>query len=210
MKDKLKEVQNIEYLAKGHRGLVYKGDYKKKEVVIKTERKDSGAIARIENEINHLKVLNEKGIGPKLLFHDKKFTYFVCEFIDGEFLPLWIEHLTYKNKNTIKKAISNVFVQCFRMDKIKTNKEEMHHPYKHIIISKKTKKPVLIDFERCHKSLEPRNVTQFSSYIISDFMINLLKDRKIKVNSEKIIKAAKKYKKEISKKNLDKIIALIK
>ena len=43
----------------------------------------------------------------------------------------------------IKKIIKNVFTQCFRMDKIKTNKEEMHHPYKHIIIENKTKNLII-------------------------------------------------------------------
>lgn len=186
------------------------GDYKKKKVVIKTERKDSEAIGRIENEINYLKILNKKGIGPELYFHDKKFTYFVYEYIDGNFFPIFLEHSAKKNKNLIKKIIKNVFVQCFRMDKIKVNKEEMHHPYKHIIIDSKTKKPVLVDFERCHKSKEPVNVTQFSSYIISDFIRNLLKEKGIKVNREKTIAAAKRYKKKVSKDNLDKIIKNIK
>jgi len=210
MKDKLKEVKNITYFTKGHRGLLYIGDYKKKRVVIKTERKDSKAVGRIENEVNYLKILNQKGIGPKLYFHDKKLTYFVYEYIDGWFFPIFLEHSTKKNKNLIKKIIKNVFIQCFRMDKLKINKEEMHHPYKHIIIETKTKKPILVDFERCHKSKEPVNVTQFSSYVISDFIRNLLKERGIKVDREKVIAAAKKYKKKISKVNLDKIIALVK
>jgi len=210
MKDKLKQVKNITYFTKGHRGLLYIGDYKKKKVVIKTERKDSQAMGRIENEVNYLKILNKKGIGPELYFYDKKFTYFVYEYIDGNFFPIWLEHSNKKNKVLIKKIIKNVFTQCFRMDKIKVNKEEMHHPYKHIIIEKTTKKPILVDFERCHKSKEPVNVTQFSSYIISNFMTNLLKEKGIKVNRDKIIAAAKKYKKAMSKKNLDKIISLIK
>ena len=210
MKDKLKQIQNITYFTKGHRGILYIGDYKNKKVVIKTERKESEAIARIENEINYLKILNEKGIGPELYFHDKKFTYFVYEFIDGEFFPIFLEHSTKKNKNLIKKIIKNVFTQCFRMDKINTNKEEMHHPYKHIIIDKISKKPIMVDFERCHKTQDPKNVTQFSTYFISDFMVKLLKEKGIKVNREKIIAAAKKYKKDMCKKNLDRIISFIK
>ena len=206
----LKQIKNTTYLTKGHRGILYIGDYKKKKVVIKTERKDSEAIGRIENEVNYLKILNKKSIGPKLYFYDKKFTYFVYQYIDGPFFPLFLEHSTKKNKVLIKKIIKQVFIQCFRMDKIKTNKEEMHHPYKHIIIENKTKKPILVDFERCHKTKEPKNVTQFSTYIISDFITNLLKERVIKVNKDKEIAAAKKYKKKISKANLDKIINLVK
>jgi len=207
---KIKEIKNITYFTKGHRGLLYLGDYKKKKVVIKTKRKGSEALGRIENEANYLKILNEKGIGPKFIYYDKKKDFLVYQYVDGKFFTLFTEHLTKKNKNLIKKIIKQVFIQCFRMDKSKINKEEMHHPYKHIIIESKTKKPVLIDFERCHKSKEPVNVTQFSSYIISDFMVNLLKKKGIKVNKKKIIAAAKKYKKAISKKNLDNILKNIK
>lgn len=207
---KIKEIKNITYLAKGHRGLLYLGDYKKKKVVIKTKRAESEAYGRIENEANYLKILNQKGIGPKFLYYDKKKDFLVMEYIKGPFFTLFLEHLKKKNKNLIKKIIKQVFIQCFRMDKLKTNKEEMHHPYKHIIIENKSKKPILIDFERCHKSKEPVNVTQFSSYIIREFMRNLLKQKGIKVNKTKIIAAAKKYKKAISKKNLNEILKNIK
>jgi len=205
---KIKDIKNIEFLAKGHRGLLFIGNYKKKKLVIKMKNPKSEAIDRMENEVNHLKILNKKKIGPKFLFYDKKKDCFVYEYVDGEFLPIFIEHTD--NKNLIKKIIKQVFIQCYRMDQLKTNKKEMHHPYKHIIIEKKTKKPVLIDFERCHKSLKPVNVTQFSTYIMSSFIIGLLKQKKIKVNKEKVIAAAKKYKKNVSKKNLDKIIGLVK
>src|SRR3989338_9483109 len=92
MKDKLKEIQNIQYFTKGHRGILYIGDYKKKKAVIKTERKDSMAMDRVQNEINYLKILNPGGIGPKLLFYDKKFTYFVYEYIYGDFFPIFLQH----------------------------------------------------------------------------------------------------------------------
>ena len=206
----LKEIKNITYFTKGHRGLLYLGEYKKKKVVIKTKRADSKAVGRMENEANFLKILNKKNIGPKLIYYDKKKDFIVYGYVEGEFFPIFIERLTKQNKSLIKKIIKQVFIQCFRMDKLKISKEEMHHPYKHIIIEKKTKKPVLLDFERCHYSKEPVNVTQFSSYIISNFIINLLKEKSIKVSREKVIEAAKKYKKDVSKKNLDKIIKLIK
>lgn len=206
----LKQIKNIIYFTKGHRGLLYLGEYKKKKVVIKTERKDSKAIGRVENEVNFLKILNKKGIGAKLFFYDKRFNYFVCEYINGEFFPIFLSHSTKKNKNLILKIIRNIFIQCFRMDRLRINKEEMQHPYKHIIVERKKKRAVLVDFERCHKTKEPKNVTQFCSYLISDFMVSLLKEGGIKINQEKMIKAAKIYKKKISKVNLNKILSLIK
>lgn len=202
---KLEEIKGITYFTKGHRGLLYLGDYKKIKVVIKTKKKESKAIGRIENEANFLQILNKKNIGPKFLYYDKKKDFLVYEYVDGEFFPILIKHLDKKNKNLIKKMIKQIFTQCFRLDRLKVNKEEMHHPYKHIIIDAK-KRPVLLDFERCHKSKEPVNVTQFSSYIISGYMTDLLKEKGFKINREKIIAAAKRYKGDISKKNLDNII----
>ena len=209
MKNKIKDVTDIEYLTKGHRGMVFVGLYKKKKVAIKINNPESEAINRMENEANYLKILNKKGIGPKLLFYNKKDDYFIMDYIGGETFPIFLEHSTKKNKNLIKKIIKQVFLQCYRMDKLNINKEEMQHPYKHIIIEKTTKKPVLLDFERCHKAVEPVNVTQFSAYIISGFITEKLNEKGIKVNRDKVIAAAKKYKKEYSKKALDNIIKLI-
>jgi predicted Ser/Thr protein kinase len=51
---------------------------------------------------------------------------------------------------------------------LKVNKEEMHHPHKHILVCAKNKKaliPVMIDFERCHLTSKPTNVTQFLEFI---------------------------------------------
>src|SRR3989338_1995933 len=207
---KIKDVDHIEYLAKGHRGMLFTGLKGKKKVVIKIKNPQSEALGRMQNEAEYLKILNKKGIGPALLFYDKKDDYFVYDYVDGEFFPLFIEHCSRKNKNLIKRIIRQVFIQCFRMDRLHINKEEMHHPYKHILISAETKKPVLIDFERCHKSPEPVNVTQFSSYLISNSMTRRLAEKGIKVNMEKSIAAAKKYKKDVSQKNLNKIISLLK
>ena len=206
---KLKEIKNIEYFTKGHRGLLYTGDHKGTKVVIKTKLAKSKAVGRMENEADFLEILNKKKIGPKFIYYDKKKEFLVYEYVEGEFFPIFIKHLGKENKSLIKKIIKQVFIQCFRMDKLRVNKEEMHHPYKHIVIDAK-KRPVLLDFERCHKSAESANATQFSSYIISGHMTELLKDKGIKVDRDKMIAAAKKYKKDVSKKNLDKMINLIK
>ena len=112
-------------------------------------------------------------------------------------------------KGNIKKILKNVFEQLFIMDKLRINKEEMSHPLKHIIANKKNK-AVLIDFERCHKTKKPSNATQFSSFLISNYVINILKYKNIKINTKKIIELSKKYKKQINKNNLNKIVDEIK
>jgi len=63
-------------------------------------------------------------------------------------------------------VLKNVFEQCYKMDKLGLNKEEMHHPVKHIVVQKNGK-PVLLDFERCKSRKRQHNVTQFCQFVIS-------------------------------------------
>ena len=88
------------------------------------------------------------------------------------------------------------------------NKEEMMRPFKHIIIGSRGK-PVMIDFERCHITEKPQNVTQFCQFMISGMFSRLLIDKGIMIDREKMIKAAQKYKTEMNKKNFEEIIRLI-
>ena len=103
----IKRVEELHFLAKGKRGVIYKGiqqkaelvktHFAKKEIIpiaIKTKREDSQAMGRIENEVNWLKILNKKGIGPKLLFSNKN--YFAYKFVEGVLFLDWIKTATKK------------------------------------------------------------------------------------------------------------------
>ena len=96
----------------------------------------------------------------------------------------------------------------FTMDKLNINKEETSHPQKHIIIDKKNN-PLLIDFERTHYTIKPGNVTQFCDFLISNTILTLLKNNKININKNKLIEAAKQYKRQQNNKNFNKIIKII-
>jgi putative serine/threonine protein kinase len=195
---KIKGIKNIKYMAKGHRGLVYSGSYKNKKVVIKIKRPESFAENRIENEGYWLRVVNKKGIGPKLIKSTKD--YIVMDYIKGVTFVKYLENTQKESAKNIIKIIKNLLDQCYFLDNTGIDKEEMHHPIKHIIISK-NKKPVMIDFERCHKTEKPKNVTQFGVFLIR------IKDLLIKfgiiIEPKKMIELLRIYKKNQSKENLD-------
>ena len=201
-----KNIKNIRYFSRGKRGFIFIGNYKGKKIAIKAKNPKSDAILRIENEIKFLKILNKKNIGPKLSFHEKDFL--VYEFADGVTFTEFLES-EKADKKRLLKAIKNIFGQLFEMDKLNINKEEMSHPAKHIVISNKNK-PILLDFERSHYVKNPGNVTQFCDFLMSKRISSLLKNSKIKINKNKMINAAKEYKKRQNKSNLDKIINEIK
>ena len=195
-------ITNIKYFAKGHRGLLFIGTYKNKKAAIKTKNPESTAIGRIENEAKWLKKLNKYGIGPKLSKIDND--YFVYEFIDGDFI---VDYIKKSSKNNIKKIIKDIFKQSFILDKLKIDKEEMHHPIKHIIVSKN--KPYLVDFERGHYSEKPKNVTQFCQFLISSQLNGILKNKKVGINKNEIIQLAKIYKKNPSNATFKTIVDII-
>ena len=197
-----KGIKNIKYFTKGHRGLLFTGFYKSKKIAVKTKNPNSAAVGRIENEARWLKKLNKYGIGPKLVYSGDN--YFFYEYIYGDFI---VDYFKKSNKNNIKMMIKRLFKQMFALDRLKIDKEEMHHPIKHIIVSRN--KPYLIDFERTHYSQNPKNVTQFCQFLMSGYLSRLLRSKGISINKNKIIRLAKIYKNNQNISNLKKIIDLI-
>ncbi|MBI5066370.1 methyltransferase [Candidatus Woesearchaeota archaeon] len=193
------EVTNISYFTKGKRGVIYKGKYKGEIVCIKVKRKESEAIERIKTEIKFIQALNRHGIGPTYLFSDEEFL--VYRFIPGKYVEEFFETA---EKEKIRKVLLEVLKQCFIMDKLGINKEEMHHPVKHVIIGKQIK---LIDFERCHYTEDPKNVSQFMQYIMMN--IPILKKKKINLDANKIIHLTKDYKNNIGEDSFAEILKYI-
>ncbi len=150
-----KGICDITFFAKGKRGLVFTGKYKKKKVAIKIKHPKSEAFGTIVREARMLRELNKHGIGPKYLFHSPRFL--VYEFVEGEYLKDLI------NSKKIKIICRKLLEQCFQLDLLHVDKQEMTRPYKHAIV--KGSKATLIDFERARKVEEAHNVTQFCTFI---------------------------------------------
>ncbi|VVB81767.1 Release factor glutamine methyltransferase [uncultured archaeon] len=183
-----KGVCNIKFFAKGKRGLVFTGSYKNKKVAIKIKHPESTARLTIVKETSMLKELNKHGLGPKYLFHSPHFL--VYEFVEGKYLKNYL-----KAKN-IKLICKKVFEQCFQLDLLHVNKDEMTRPFKHIII--KGNKVTLIDFERARKVEEAHNVTQFCEFVCNTFF---------KRKKKEWIELAKTYSHNPSRQNFQKILA---
>lgn len=181
----------MKFLSKGKRGMVYLIEDKGIKKVIKEKRKESTAINSIANEAKWLKFLNKYNIGPRFCsFEDGKL---MMEYIEGKFFAEWLKEQS--DNSLVNKVVVNILKQCYTMDRLNIEKKEMHKPVKHIII--RDDKPVLIDFERCRKTLKPSNVTQFCQY--------LKKLGLIEFNKEVLMA----YRREPSQKNFSKIVAAL-
>ena len=198
------QVSGIWYVTKGKRGLILQARYNGTKVSIKAANPKSKAVGRIANEANFLKILNAKGIGPRLIAADSEGDYLVMEFVEGVPFESFLEKAGRKDNRKIKGIIADIFTQMLAIDAESISKEEMHHPHKHIIITKGNK-PVLLDFERCHKTERPSNVTQCCQYIIS--LEKRLTEKGIIIHKERIIILAKAYRNHPDKKIVDEILS---
>jgi release factor glutamine methyltransferase len=166
-------LENIHYFDHGKRGIIYIATQDKSKLIkthlettknivkvaIKVTRPDSHAYGNLENEAKWLKILNKQGIGPKLLFSGDG--YITYRFVEGEFILTWLQQ---QSKTEIVKLLQKLLQQCLTLDIIGVNKEEMHHPIKHIVVDS-LNHPTLLDFERCSETDNPKNVTQFIEFI---------------------------------------------
>lgn len=197
-----KKLSNVSLFNHGKHGKIYTAEYRGKKVAIKTALTQQFE-THIQNEAKMLKLVNKKGIGPRFVFSTPQ--YFVYNFVEGNFI---LDFLPKANKSVAKKIIKNILLQCRTLDKIKLTKQEMTRPIKHIIVTK-SKKPVMIDFERCRHSQRPKNVTQFCQFIISPQVARDIEKKGIRLDRNGIIEACRHYKKLPSEKNFKRIEKLI-
>jgi len=193
-------ITHIKKITKGHRGIIYTARYKGKKIIVKAKLPESKAVARMANEARWLSFLNRHNIGPKFIMHIGD--WFAYYYVEGVFFP---EFIKKAKKADIKKVITDVFKQMKLLDEKKINKEEMHKPYKHILV--KNSKATLLDFERTHKAKKPHNVTQFCQYIISKSIADVLKKKGFKVDRKKMISLAARYKKKMTDENFRAILS---
>jgi predicted Ser/Thr protein kinase len=190
-------MKKMEIYAQGKRGVIYKED----RVCIK-EKNPRSTVDALGNESKYLKVLNKKNIGPKFIKYEQGRLY--REFVDGIRISEFFEQETDKKK--IIDVIIQVLEQCRQMDLLGMNKKELTNPYKDILVTPDNK-AVMIDFERCHETKKPKNVTQFLQYI--NRSKPTLEKKGIIIDKQEMIKAGKEYKSKPDRENFNKIRNLI-
>ena len=211
-----KLLRNVHYFAEGKRGMVYTAQFDKNLVItkqisvkskaitvaVKVKKKESKAADAIASEVLWLKTLNERAIGPRMLFSGED--YVTYEFAEGEYIEEWLPKAP---KEDLQKVLQVIFQQCYVMDKLQVNKEEMHHPLKHIIVDKNCN-ATLIDFERCYKTEKPHNVTQFADFVGKHQL--LLAKKGFIFTLKELREAAGKYKEKYDAKEFERILKLMK
>ena len=188
------KIKNLQLIGEGWRGEVYRGYLDNQELAFKVASEEQ-FIPNIQKEAQILKIVNQYGIGGKLVLAGEDFLAY--EFIHGQPLKKVI------NKENAKTLISQLLKQARVLDKLGINKEEMHRPYTNVLVDDNLK-VYLIDFERSKFSKNLQNVTQLIQFIIGEGSKYLPE-----FDKEKLIEAAKVYKKNKTEENFQKILDIL-
>jgi predicted Ser/Thr protein kinase len=162
------QVHDFQPYTHGQSSLIYLGELNGEKVIVKTSRKDKGDKKEVcLNEGGMLKILNQKGIGPELIYYDQNLV--VMKYLEGIGLN---SYLSCHSPDEVRYVLNSIFLQLFEIDKSGIDKGESQKPDKHVIISDFD--TTIIDFEKARRSNNPRNVSGFVGAIFSDRYQRLL------------------------------------
>ncbi|MFW6230612.1 MAG: HemK2/MTQ2 family protein methyltransferase, partial [Nanoarchaeota archaeon] len=124
-------VSDVHKVARGKRGMIYKGYYKGLDIAIKAKHPASEAVEAINHEYKVLDFFRNEHLEfiPHVLFTGHH--YFAYEFIKGQSIREFTERAKKKDIIDILKKILGYMRE---LDELGFTKEEMHRPHKHIFI----------------------------------------------------------------------------
>ncbi len=138
-------------------------------------------------EVRYLTVLQSQRFVPKLFDFNPEELSIEMEFINGIFIRNFIKQ---SDSEELRRILQRCLDICYRLDRMRIQKEEMNHPGKHILI--RDDKVYFIDFERAFDSPNPSNVTQFITYLCSKQILE-----KAEINKPPV-ELLKEYKRDYS------------
>ncbi|NPB06182.1 MAG: hypothetical protein GXO03_01105 [Aquificae bacterium] len=147
-----RELEGLEEVGRGWRGVVYRGSWKGREVAVKVARSPEKEEA-IRKEGRVLEMLKGRKGFPQLLFAGEDFI--VYGFIKGR--PLGKLRLSEEDK---KRVYREVLELAYLLDELGINKDEFADLRKNALVTDEGE-VYLIDFERSSFKENPSNVRQF-------------------------------------------------
>src|SRR3989338_7556982 len=208
-----KGIQEVQRFTHGKRGVIYTGLYRNKKVAIKQQKRETKTYTLI-NEVATLKKLRRYNIGQLVLFAEhaegeQPFTYFVYPFAEGQFVLEFLQD-TRTTPKDVKNFVQQLLKTMRQLDTLHINKEEMHHPLKHIIVQKRSKKLgiTLLDFERAKYTPKPHNVSQFCEFLCR--ARSMLQKKGLQISVQKLRSAVQQYQTEQNEENMEKILKMLK
>ncbi len=127
---------------------------------VKLQRKDAYRESAIENEYRFLKLVNQSGIGQKVIYYDKDGKFILWEFVDALPLRMWLKSAT---KEMIAKCIRESLEQAKILDGLGIDHSQLAGAGTNIIV-KKDGTPMIVDFEKASLNRKSHNYNVLINY----------------------------------------------
>jgi putative serine/threonine protein kinase len=182
----------MQVFGKGYVGIVVVAHVGGKRVALKMQRVDSDRES-LEREAELLNMANALEVGPKFLSVTKHFL--LMELVDGGLLEDWLQ--THLEKAAVRKILTDILEQCWRLDEISLDHGELSKAPKHLLVNKEDK-PFIVDFETASTIRNASNVTSVCQFLFQGnseackAIDKVLGER----NWDELVAALRKYRKE--------------
>lgn len=146
------DLEDLCYLTHGKHGVLWTAKLADEKVVVKAQQGFASPSVQVIKEARMLQEVNKIGLGPRYIRHDD--VHVVMSYVDGR---------PFHKVDHSLALLQELMRQCYELDKIGISKEELRRPRSNILVGEDV---VMIDFERSHYDPTPRNVTQYSGFLL--------------------------------------------
>ncbi|MCL5877106.1 MAG: serine/threonine protein kinase [Candidatus Bathyarchaeota archaeon] len=192
----------LSVLGKGYVGIVVVARVGNERLALKMQRVDSDRES-LEREAELLSKANSVGVGPKFRAVTKHFL--LMQLVNGDLLEVWLQ--THKDKAVVRKILTDILEQCWRLDEISLDHGELSKAPKHLLVDG-TDKPFIVDFETASTQRNASNVTSVCQYLfqgnsdVCKAIAQIIGDR----NRAELVAALRKYRKERNRRNFEDLL----
>jgi len=193
-------------LGKGCVGIVVLALRENERVAVKILRTDAGR-SNLDHEASMLRLANSVNVGPALLNASRNFL--VMEYVEGLLFPDWVRGLKGRGrKRRLQGVLVALLEACYRLDQIRLDHGELSRAPKHILVDDRDQ-PELVDFETASNQRRPSNVTSIIQYLlVGSDLSKLIRRIRGPLHRSALIAALKRYKKDRSFENFQKIVRI--
>jgi putative serine/threonine protein kinase len=201
-----KSVFDVPVLGKGCVGIVVVAYTISGRAALKIRRVDADRKGMF-HEGEMLKRANAIDVGPKLLEISENFL--LMELIEGSHFPEWLESLGEEVQSRVRLVLEDVLEQCYRLDEAGLDHGELSNAPKHILVDADDR-PFLVDFETASINRRVSNVTSVCQYLLLGSQIaEKVKEKLGKLDEEHLIQKLRRYKRERTRENFEKLLKLL-
>jgi predicted Ser/Thr protein kinase len=204
MKQRYKNIlRNAEQFREGKRGKVRVSYVDGCLYAVKSAKDVHGVVATVRKEHDMNLAANEVGCGPEVVAYVEEEDVLIRRFVEGWGLRTFLRH-NASDRSVQRTVFSSLLETCYVLDEAGIRRPELGNPYKDVIVTPSTE-VVVIDWERARYAVDPRNVAQFTQFMLRASTASLLGIRVSVEDKKRVASFTQRYMESRSRSAFDEL-----